>query len=502
MSLLSEEKRRLVREVFEKTGSIRATAKQTGVSRNTVRRQLRANKNAGSKIRQTSTKSSKLDCFKSKIDFLVREKDLSGVRIMEEIQELGYQGGYTILKNYLRKVRPKPRRRPTPPIDHAPGHEGQMDWSPHKVILGGREQVVQTGSIVLCFSRWAFIRFFTDQSIEKVISLHEQAFHELGAVPKTMTYDNMTTVGRYVGSGEVWINPTFKRFAEEYGFEVVILLPGKKERHGIVERPFHYIENNFLKGREFRDMEDLNNRSDLWRAQKANVRIHGTLREKPMDRLAREMTYLKRLPPHVSNDFSQEVDRKVHPDFCVSLDTNRYSVDPDLIEEWVKVRLYREHLEIWFNKQLHCRHIYALDRNERKILPEHEEKYKKMSGQKQLLEQAFLRLGEAARTYYQGLKKEKKGAAGYQLQRILRYVDRYGRDTVLGALNHAMSYEAYSADAIFRIIKGKKLKPQQNNPTMPENTRNWLKAQAVEKQSLGDYDKLIKGLDHEDENDG
>lgn len=501
MSRLSEEKVRLVREVFEKTGSIRATQKQTGISRNAIRRQLRPKKLPVSGINQALQKSSKLDPFKSKIDFLLREKNLSGVRILEEIQELGYQGGYTILKSYIRKVRPKPRRRPTPPIDHCPGEEGQMDWSPHNVILGGREQIVQTGSIILCFSRWAFIRFFTDQCLEKVISLHEQAFKELEAVPKVMTYDNMTTVGRHVGSGKVWINPSFERFAQEYGFKVIILAPGKKERHGIVERPFHYIENNFLKGREFRDLEELNHRSDLWRAQTANVRIHGTLREKPLDRLAREMSYLKGLPLHVRSDFYQEVERRVHPDFCVSIDRCRYSVAPNLIGEWVQVRLYREHLEIWFNKQLHCKHVLAQDKT-RQILPEHEEQYQKMSGQKQLLEQAFCRLGAAAQTYYQGLKKEKKAAAGYHLQRILKFADRYGRDIVLGALNHAINYEAYSADAILRIIQGKKLRAQQNNTAMPENTRNWLKAQAVEKQNLGDYDKLINGLGTKEANDG
>ncbi|ETR70542.1 MAG: hypothetical protein OMM_03169 [Candidatus Magnetoglobus multicellularis str. Araruama] len=140
-----------------------------------------------------------------------------------------------------------------------------MDWSPHKVIIQGKEQTVQSGSIVLCYSRWLFMRHFTDQALESVISLHEQAFQELGAVPEIITYDNMTTVGRHVSTDKVWINPRFERFAKEYGFKIVILPPGAKERHGKVERPFHYIENNFLAGRVFDSMEDLNNRADQWR---------------------------------------------------------------------------------------------------------------------------------------------------------------------------------------------------------------------------------------------
>lgn len=497
MSRITEEQRALVRRVFQETGSIRATVKQTGVSRNAVRRELKRGSSPGQDVKKASFRNGKLTPFKSKIEYLAREKDLSGVRIMEEIQELGYKGGYSILKEYLRKVRPKARKRPTAPIDHQPGHEGQMDWSVHKVTIGGRIQKVQTGSIVLCFSRWMFNRIFLDQTIESVIALHEQAFQELGAVPEVMTYDNMTTVGRHVGPGKVWINPIFERFAKEYGFRIVILQPGKKERHGAVERPFHYIENNFLKGREFKDLEDLNQRLDLWRANKANVRIHGTFREKPMARLERERSFLKPLSHNLSDQVYKEVERLVHADFCIAVDCNRYSTDPSLIGEYVQVRLYKEHLEIWLHNQMHCRHVYETGQDKRRILPEHQQRYKSMSGQKHLLEQAFLRLGETARVYYQGLLDEKKGSAGYHMQRILKLADRHGQEVVLGALNYAAKYGAYDAETVLRVINGQKLRPGQAT-VMPDNIRQWLKAQAVQQHGLGRYDKLIQGQEEQD----
>jgi transposase len=497
MSRITQEQRALVRRVFQETGSIRATVKQTGVSRNAVRRELKKGSSPGQAVKKASFRNGKLTPFISKIEYLAREKDLSGVRILEEIQELGYKGGYSILKEHLRKVRPKARKRPTAPIDHPPGHEGQMDWSEHKVVIGGRIQKVQTGSIVLCFSRWMFTRIFLDQTIESVIALHEQAFQELGAVPEIMTYDNMTTVGRHVGPGKVWINPIFERFAKEYGFKIVILQPGKKERHGMVERPFHYIENNFLKGREFRDLEDLNQRLDLWRANRANVRIHGTLREKPMARLERELSFLKPLSRNLSDQVYKEVDRLVHADFCIAVDCCRYSTDPSLIGEYVKVRLYKEHLEIWLHNQMHCRHAYATGQEKRQILPEHQQRYKSMSGQKHLLEQAFLRLGEPARVYYQGLLNEKKGAAGYHMQRILKLADRHGQEVVLGALNYAASYGAYDAQTVLRIINGHKLRLGQAT-VMPDKVRQWLKAQAVQQHDLGRYDKLIQGQEEKD----
>lgn len=213
MRRLPENIRKKIKPTFKQTGSIRKTSKILGISRNTVRTELRGNSSASVPASKPRLPS-KLDPFKAKIQYLVKEKDLSGVRTLEEIQELGYTGGYSILKDYIRTFRPKKIRGPTTPIDHQVGYEGQMDWSPHRVILGGREETTHTGSIVLCFSRWLHLQFFTDEKIESVIRLHEEAFERMGGVPETMTYDNMTTVGMHVGPNKVWINPTFKAFGE------------------------------------------------------------------------------------------------------------------------------------------------------------------------------------------------------------------------------------------------------------------------------------------------
>jgi len=499
MSHLSEEEKKKIRELFQKTGSIRATAELARVSRNAVRRELR--RLALPRAVATAPRKSKLDAFKDKIGYLVVEKHLSAVRVLEEIRSLGYQGGYSILKDYVRIIRPKGRKRATAPIPHSPGVEAQMDWSPHPVVLAGREQIVHTGSLILCFSRWLFFRHFPDETLESVILLHKEAFTELGAVPKTITYDNMTTVGRHTGPGKVWINPVFKTFADTYDFEIIILPPGAKERHGMVERPFHYIENNFLAGREFSDMEDINSKADFWRANTANVRVHGTLRERPVDRLQRERPFLKPLPQSSVDTFYREVDRSIYRDFCVAVDTNRYSASPHLIGLDAKVRLYKDHLEIWVNSKLDCRHTYVEGRFQRRVLPEHEKAFKEITGQHQLLKEAFLRLGPQAESYYEGLRRERGAGAGYHLQRILQLADRYGSDVIAGALAHAMRYGAFSADAVLRVTQGKALRPNQQAPaqTIPEEIKNWLRSCAVESQDPHFYDQLIGEARDKDE---
>ena len=499
MSRLDKKTQKKIMDIYKKTGSIRATEKKVGVSRNAVRRQLRGAIDPGKRAKKASQSPSKLDAYKAKICHLVKEKHLSAVRVLEEIRQLGYQGEYSILTDYIRTIRPKRTRGPTTHIDHAPGHEAQMDWSPHKVIVGGRELTVHIGSIVLCFSRWFYMQFFLDETIESVIRLHEETFKELEAVPATITYDNMTTVGFHKGPGTVWINPEFKAFAEKFGFKVIILPPGAKDRHGIVERPFHYIQNNFLAGRQFSDLEDLNRRGDLWRLQVANVRIHGTLRERPHDRLQRERPFLNPLPRILTNTYYREVERLIQRDFSVAIDTNRYSASPELVGKRAKIRLYEEYLELWVDERMDCRHVYCEGRHQRQVLPEHEAAFKELSSQSTLLENAFMRIGEVAKSYYEGLKKERGNAAGYHLQRILKLADRYGSDVVAGALSYAQRYGAYSSEAIVRVVHGKALRRKGKLPSttedMPENIRQWLRTCAVQKQDIKTYDRLISPKD-------
>jgi len=495
MSRLDKKTQQKIMDIFQQTGSIRATAQKVRVSRNAVRRQLRGALKPNMEAKNTSHRPSKLDPYKAKICYLVKEKHLSAVRVLEEIKELGYEGGYSILKDYVRIIRPKRGRGATTVIDHQPGHEAQMDWSPHTVVIGGRDQTVHIGSIVLCFSRWLYMHFFLDETIDSVIKLHEQAFKELEAVPATITYDNMTTVGFHKGPGTVWINPTFKAFAEKYGFKIIILVPGAKDRHGIVERPFHYIQNNFLAGREFSDCEDLNRRGDLWRMEKANMRLHGTLRERPYDRLQRERPFLKPLPRSLVPAYYREVERVIQRDFCVAINTNRYSASPELVGKRAQVRLYEEHLEIWVGESMDCAHVYSNQQHQRQVLPEHEAAFKELSCQRTLLENAFMRIGEVARSYYEGLKRERGGAAGYHLQRILKLADRYGSDVIAGALSYAQRYGAYSAESIARIVHGKALTRKGKQPCasedIPENMRQWLRTCAAQKHNLTVYDRMM-----------
>ncbi len=496
-----------IREVYAECGTIRETARRLRHSVNTVRKVLRGQAGKPKAPRTKPRRPSKLDPFRAVIKRLVLEDELTAVLILEEIRELGYEGGYSILKDCVSRVRPSSASRPTTVLEHPPGAEGQVDWSPYRVWLGGVEHVVHAFSLVLPFSRYMFLRFTLNEKLETTIALHEEAFADVGAVPVKMTYDNMMTVGRHVGPGDVWINPRFAEFAKPYDFDIVILPPESPNLHASVERPFHYVENNCLKRRRsrFADLIDLNEHAAWWCREVANVRDHGTTRQRPVDLLERERAYLNPLPS-ARPSTCHEVERVVGRDFCVRVNNSRYSVHPQHVARDAVVRVYTDRLEILIDGKLEAVHPLAAEPRTRHVLPEHEEAYKERIPSRLLLEQAFVRLGEVAARYYDGLKTQKGRGAGHHLRRILRLADRYGADVACGAMAHAERYGNYSADAVARVISGREfrrpaMRDAEPSPP-PERVRRWLEGLDVEQRDLGDFDAIVDrfGPDEEDNN--
>ncbi len=505
-----ERQRQRILAVYKETGSIKATVRKLKVSIHTVRKVLRAGNQppAPSAMRKPAKRPSHLDPYKPVISRLVVDDKLSAVLVLEEVRKLGYLGGYSILKAYVRQVRPAPRVKVTTVLEHPPGAEGQVDWSPYRVDLGGVETIVHAFSLVLPFSRWMFVRFALDETLETVIVMHEQAFELLDGTAVTMTYDNMMTVGRHIGPNEIWLNPRFEHYAKETGFAIDLIDPGKPNQHAPVERPFHYVEHNCLKRRRFSfaDMEDLNAHAKWWCDEVANVRCHGTTRERPVDRLVRERPFLQALPSKRAATY-RLLSRTVGSDFCVAVETNRYSVPPRCVGQEASLHLFAERVEVLVAGETVAVHVLSTGRYQRQVLPEHEEAFRRAGPSARLLESAFVRLGRPAKDFYDGLRLQRGRGAGYHLQRILKMVDRHGAAVVLGAMAHAARYGNYSAEAVFRVIAGRHMQAQRATqgelplPEPPERVRRWLEGLDVEQRDLADYDRLIDAHDPDDPDD-
>jgi hypothetical protein len=355
----------------------------------------------------------------------------------------------------------------------------------------------------LPFSRFIVVRFALDETLETLLRLHDEAFGVIGAIPKLMTYDNMTTVGRHSSKDTIELNGRFEGYMKSCGFEVFLIDPGRPNQHATVERHFSYVENNCLRRRRFRfdDLAELNRHAAWWCDSVANLRVHGSTRERPVDRLERERPMMLPLPSLRPEPY-RAVSRKVGSDFCVALSTNRYSVPPKHVGQPATVRVYEDRLDVLVSGKVVSVHGLCHGRHKRLVLPEHEDAFKRCAPSRLLLEQAFLRLGPAAHDYYEGLKTQRGRGAGYHLQRILKLADRHGSEVVTGAMAHAAKYGNYSADAIARVISGRELtdrtRPQRAAvPTPSDRVRLWLEGIHVENTDLEDYDRLIDELEHQ-----
>jgi len=501
-----EKRRTKILNTYKETGGIRATARKLKISLRVVRRVLRG-KDLPPAVAGRVPRPSKLEAFKPVILGLVLEEHLTAILVLEEIKAIGYAGGYSILKDFVRTIRPAPKVKVTTVLEHPPGAEGQVDWSPYSVKLAGETRIVHAFSCVLPFSRYMVVRFAFDEVLDTLLLLHEEAFADIDGIPKLMTYDNMTTVGRHVAEDQIELNPRFGGYAKECGFDVWLIDPGRPNQHASVERPMHYIENNCLRRRRFtfNDLDDLNAHAKTWCATVANVRVHGTTRERPVDRLTRERAFLLPRPSCRPEPF-HEVARGVGSDFCVRVDTNRYSVAPKHVGQPATVRLFGDRIEILVQGEIVAAHPLCRERHKRNVLPEHEEAFKLLTSRRQLLEAAFLRLGPAARDYYEGLRAQRGRGAGYHLQRILKLADRHGAAVVLGAIAHAARYGNYSAESVARVIAGREItrvtkNPSTTVPTPPDRVQRWLEGLDVENGDLADYDRLIDRMSRDEGDD-
>lgn len=326
--------------------SVRQIARQTGHSRNTIARILSQSVPAGY-TRAPGT--SKLDPFKDYLSKRYRECPLSAVRLLAEIEPMGFSGGIDLIRRYLRGMRQEQAAssKATVRFETAPGHQGQMDWAfcGRWAMPSGELLSVHAFVMVLCFSRMLYVEFTPDMGVPTLLAAHIRAFDYFGGWPRELLYDNMKQVRLFPGPGGEW-HPLFLDFACHYGITPRVCRVRRPRTKGKVERSIGYLRSSFLAGRSFRDLADLNAQVRHWLDCTANVRVHATTQQRPIDLLAREgLTPLGRITPYPIRNRTQ---RKVDAEGYVLHDRSRYSVAPEHVgatvivdegEQQVRIRI-------------------------------------------------------------------------------------------------------------------------------------------------------------------
>ena len=443
---------------------------------------------------KSQQRPSKLDPFKPLIHKLVLADGLSCVRVLEEIRAVGYTGGDCILKGFVRTFRPKPGRRPHLRFETPPGVQGQVDLSPYTVLLSGEPTPVTCFSFVLGFSRWHFIRFLLHADVHSICHCHVLAFEDAGGVPHEILYDRMKQVVLESLKDGVIFHALFERMAQHYGFRAVPLAPGYKEGKGKVENPFKYVEGNFLAGRTFADLDDLNRQAQKWLTEIARVRVHRTTQEQPAARLTQEQPSLIALPEH-RFEAGVVVPRLVGANFCVAWDTNRYSVPPRFAGKSAMVRILEGRIEILIDGAVVAAHVVRSMKYQRYVAPEHEAEFRATCTSRHVLKDQFARLGAAAEPFAEGLVELHGGSAGYHMGQILKLANRVGAARVAEALRRAARYGAFDHNAVARIVAGKPVKASGGAPEgragSPMQLDQYLKGTGVHQRSPDGYKRLV-----------
>ena len=296
--MFGSDKRVLLRHYLEQGMSKAAIARQLGVSRRTVyywiqKGQLhRGGQEEPVQYGPRGPGRSKLDPYKAIIDARLAEyPKLTATRLYREVRKAGYGGGYGQVKRYVCQARPRAPEEPVQRFETAPGHQGQVDFADFRLPWGKRYALI----VVLGYSRLMWFRYYERQTMPVVMRGLEASFDYFGGVPGELLFDQMKSVivrdGREEG-GRLIENREFVRFSRHWGFRVRACRPYRAQTKGKVERPIRYIRESFFYGRDFVSDADLNARAREWREAEANVRNHGTLKERPVDRFEREREYL------------------------------------------------------------------------------------------------------------------------------------------------------------------------------------------------------------------
>ena len=293
--------------------------------------------------------------------------------LFQELRPQGYDGSYETVKRFVRPLRTTALKaeQTWTRFETPPGLQSQIDWGQARVLVGGECVVRHIFVLTLGFSRRSVYIPCLTETLGDFLDAHEQAFAHFGGHTREHLYDRPRTVCAPTEAGRVRWNTTFKAFTDFWGVEPRLCQPYRARTKGKVESGVKYFRRNFLPGRQFRDDLDFAEQLAEWTTTIADVRVHGTTHERPIDRFARERDTLVPAAPGRTFRLEAPLTRRVATDYLVSVATNRYSVPFHLIGQTVEVRRRAGQLEMRHRDELVATHPELPGTHQVRILPEH-----------------------------------------------------------------------------------------------------------------------------------
>jgi len=464
----------------------RKIARKLRLSRDTVKKYL---ENPG-RVHKQPVRASKLDPYHDLIDqFLEQDPEAKAPVVLQRLQQNGFDGKITILRDYLQTIRGHLKKRePFIRVESPPGKQVQIDWGHFgSLSYGDTKRKLYALAVIESFSRMLYVEFTHSQKQE---ALHQgllNAFKFFGGSPEQIVVDNMLTAVIERQGSLIRFNEAFLDFLRVFKITPRACNVRAPHEKGKIENSIKYLRQNFWPLRSFADLEDVQAQVVKWLDTIANVRIHQTTGQQPKERFS--TVCMRPLPPLLPD--CRETSRVlVHKDFAVRFDANAYSTPPWTVGKKVILKADHRTVTIYYQLKKIATHLRCWNRKYRIETPSHREQVKKL--RKQLWQSkhvaVFSSLGPDALNYLQALV-EANQPVKKNVSRLLSLKDEYGATSLIHAIKKATLHKAYGADYIENILY-QEMTPQNQHQPVKLKDEDLNRIRLVE-PSLAEYDSYI-----------
>ncbi|MCC6195027.1 MAG: IS21 family transposase [Burkholderiales bacterium] len=408
-------------------------------------------------------------------DIVVRwaEQGVAGVAIHAALcREHGYTGSYSAVRRMLAAMDAARPPQATVRLTFAPGEAGQVDFGAGPVLFdAARNEHRRTWCFVmtLCFSRHQYVEFVWDQTVATWLGCHRRAFEWFAAVPRRLIIDNAKCAITKACVHDPLVQRAYAECAEGYSFKIDPCPPGDPAKKGVVESGVKYVKGNFLPTREFRDLADLNAQARRWVLDEAGVRVHGTMRERPLAQFAIEKPLLRPLPP-IAPDLGTWHAVRLHRDCHVQFERCFYSAPFTFIGKVLWLRATDSAVAIYQDYRQVAAHPRGRKAGQRFTVRDHlppEAQAFFAHDRDWCVQQATL-IGPACATFIDRLLADRIVERLRAAQGTLRLVDRYGAARLEAACARALVHDSIFYRTVKTILAGGF---DQLPLTTPESTR-------------------------------
>lgn len=343
----------MIRDLNSQGLNVSEISRQTGYDRKTVKKYLDLKTVPQAQERQR--KASKLDPYKPYILEKLNSGPYTASRLYREIKDKGFNGGCTIVKDYVRDVRPKQAVPAVLRYETKPGVQAQVDWAEMATVeVDDKIGKIYCFNMILGYSRMRYIEFTLSMDTPTLIQCHINAFRYFGGCTQEILYDNMkqVVIKRALKASNSQWNSQFEDFFKHYGFIPRLCRPYRPQTKGKIENTVGYVKRDLFLGIDFASINDLNDQAIKW-LERVNSTVHGTTHEVPLERFKKEelMSYNQ----HPYRVLKKEI-RNVSRDCYVSYLGNKYSIPYRFAGRLSEIHVADGKLEVHIDGEQVCEH--------------------------------------------------------------------------------------------------------------------------------------------------